>query len=756
MSQFRIDQLGFYVWALSQDWPSMPGGYDSDKLKQMAPDYENCIQANLETIDNLIEDELQLDADHQRNYWLWVDRAIEAIGMLEADGLDLGSRGKIFAKNYYRAHRTASHNNAFISLVQPNLRAYKEQIHDDSIIFDAVPNHPAQDANEIAAFNHYATEILNDNNWPANRDKMIHQFAAYGNCCAQVDYRIDEASADSMFMDERLESGDPIPFEEYMRFRRLIRAHKVEFIDSFEVIAHRNAAGEDSWDIAGSQMHPYVHRVQQKRVAWLKQKYPKVADKIRASTSEIYMNTNPKSFMLQYNDEDQATLKSTWIRFPVNYKVTVPVLLDNGDVVQKIDPRNRSAIGRIDRIEGVGIVDMELDKFAHNMLPIAQAVNYPSMKHSRGIGLCKFGYAPQKVHQIMFNGRLRMFERMTKGGGWYFKDVISKKEIQQQQKEGTWIGIDHKKLPAELAQRPINDLITNNQDMQFPSVYGQLEAVTEQYINTAMNIPPSKKGFRAGQSARQDMALISQSDQISSSGKRNFEAIMMPLGKMIHSNIVQFDGERYNIEFSVPDPNNPNTFRSVILNQVINERIEFDPYAEADGLYSQWKIFPTKIRNNLKTLRFSTQISTRSIIPTNPTERRLFMNDFIQKVFPLTESLRGIDLLEWLVESGFGGMPGFAERIARLRKSIEEDRQYQMQIAQQQQQAENQKTQFEQQARLEELRQNATRLANQNQDNKANQMIDLIEVMLDAMESEQPIDENNLIMQALQAKQLTG
>lgn len=738
-NNIRIDQIQFYVWALSRDWPSMPGGFDAENdhelLKKMAPGHKNVIQADTSTIDNMIEHELTLDARHQQYYWLWIDRAIEAIGMMEADGMDLATRGKLFAQHYYRAHERTTNQNAFISLVKPNIDIYKRQISDSNVVFEAAPNDPRQDAQEVADFNDYSAEVLNQNKFESKKEKHIHDFASYGSGIFLTDYRPDEASPDASFLEERVRDGEVIDFDEYTRFQQLIKAHVIDYIPTFEIIAHRNASGHGSERISSSMKHPYAHWVRQRRVAALKRRYPKHADRINARTSDIYRQTNPRSFVLDYNDEDQATIKTTWIRFPVTYDITIPVRLSNGDVVPKMDVRNRSAVLRVDRIEGVGIVDMHLDRFAHNKLPLCQAVNFPSNKHSRGIGMCKYGYAPQKVHQIMFNGRLRMFERMVKGGGWFFKDVIDKKEILEQQKEGTWIGIDRSQLPQDLRNRPVGDLVSENSPMQFPTIYQELEIATERYINTSMSAPPAQKGFRSGTSGRQDLALINQANEVSSGGVRNYEAVMQPLGELVHSNIVQFDGERLNIEFLTEDRAQPGNFRSVVLNKVINEKVIFNPYG-GDGRFGEWKILPTKIKNNLKSLKYTTKLSTRSMLPTNPTERRLFMSDIIQKFFPLTETKRGIELLKWLVESGLGGLPGFDQRIEAIENSINEDRAFQQQIAQQQQQKEAQQMAFEQMAKKEELAQNLKRLQEISNDNVRDHIVDILELMIDAAEED--------------------
>lgn len=731
----------------------MPKGYDGGNshqmLKQMAPGYKNTVQADLGFIDRKLEQELELDARHQQHFWLWIDRAIEAVGMLEADGLDIGTRGKIFANHYYDAHKKGSQKNAFISLVKPNIQMYKSQIRQSNVIFEAAPNDPKQDAQEIADFNMYKTEILNQNHFSKAKDNQIHDFAAYGSGCLLTDHRMKEASPDDMFFEERVREGEVIDFEDYMQAQRLIKSHVIDYIDTFEVIAHRNAAGRGSWNIAGSTQHPYVHWVRQERVSRLNRKYPHVENRIGENTSDIYRQTNPKSFVTDYNDEDEATVKTTWIRFPVSYDLTVPVRLANGDIVEKVNHKNRSAVCRVDRVEGVGVVDMELDRFSHNMLPIVQAVNVPSTKHSRGIGMCKYGYAPQKVHQIMFNGQLRMFERMVKGGGWFFKGVIDKKEILEQQKEGTWIGIDRDDLPSDLKSAPVDKLVAENQPMQFPTVYDQMQNQTERYVNLAMSAPPPSKGFQSGTSGRQEMALINQSSQITSTGVRAYEAVMMPLGKQVHANIVKFDGKRMNLEFVTEAPDQPGKYRKVVLNQVLNEETKFDPYAPEDSMYSRWTLMPTKIKNNLRTLQYTTQLSTRSLLPSNPTERRLYLKDFVQNIaIPLTESMRGVELLKWMVQSGLGGMPGFDERIKAIEQSIQSDRQHQARLAGKKQQREDKELQLEAMVKQEELAQNLKRLENMESDSKRQAVVDTLDALIDAAESDRPINVDRLLQKS--------
>jgi hypothetical protein len=743
--KFRIDDINFYAWALKQDWPSMPDGYDSENdhemLEKLASDHKKTPQASLETIDGELEDELQLDATHQRKNWLWLDRAIEAVGMLEADGFDLGKRGKLFSSNYYTNHKKYSKKNAFISLVKPNLDTYKDQLSQSNIEFKMVPNDPKQDSGAISAVNDFTTEIKNDNNFEQQKDMVEHDGAAYGSGVWHVSYDEKEANPDDMFLEENLKDGVPIKFDDFMRMKRLTKAHQLERVDTFEIIAHRNASGQGSWDFDDEQ-HPYLHRVRQIRVARAKRDYTDHKNKITSSTSDVYRETNPKSFVLDKNDEDMVTLKETWIKFPVNYDVDVPIEFADGTVEEHTMNKDRQAICYVARLEGVGIVDMSLDYYKHNRIPFVQWVNFPSTKHSRGIGLCKYGYAPQKVHTIMFNGKLRFFDRMVKGGGFFLKGVMTQDEIEKRTREHSWIGIDVNELPPELQDKPINQLVYDNRPQNFPSVYDRLEAQTERYINTSMNIPPSKKGFQQGSSGRQDLALINQSDQSASPGVKAVEAAQLPVGEMLHSNIVQFDGDKENITFYTEDEKNPGDFKTQVLNKVMAEAVEYDLYADENDQWAKWKIYPTLVKNSIKSLRYSTQIASRSIVPSNPTERRFFFQNLLQSIQGLIESKRGITTLKWTNQFGFGGIPGFDQFIGELEQSINEDRQFQQQMAQKQEQREAQQQQFEQSVKTEELRQNLIRLRQNAQNEQEANQIDALSEILSFIEGIHDDEEN--------------
>lgn len=722
--KFRIDEIRFYVWALKEF------GYD---VRDFAEGFQEYPQANLSTIESVLRSEIKEDAQHQLNNWLYVDRAIEAIGMLEADGYTLGDQGRLVKDSYEKIRGKT--NDVFISLLQPNLNVYIGQLRGATSTFEAVPNQAVQDAKLFGAFNAYNREILNQNGFEQQNELVMRDGAAYGSGVWYQHYDPLAADPDDTFFEERARSGDPIDFEDYMRLQKLTKAHQIEYVNTFEVIGCRYMAGPSSWDL---DTHPYTTRCRQVRLAEAMRDFPDYADKMRPAMAQEYRDTNPYSYMYQRDTQDTITRFDVEIRFPLSYSYEVPIRLANGEIVYHNHPHKRDMICHVTMFEGVGIVDMKVDQFAHHAKTLTQWVNYPSSKHSRGIGLCKYGYAPQRVHSIMFNGKLRFFKRMIKGGGFFFKGVIDREDIEAQTAEHAWIGIDPAKLPADLAARPIGELIHSNPPPQFPNAYDQMESNAFNYVNLTMSAPPPSKGFRSGNSGRQELALMSQTEMVMNSGSKAFEAAMLPLGRKQHSNIIQFDGATPNITFFKQNP--LGQWDEIVLNEVV------DTYLIGDGVWKEWQAVPYLIRNNIMTLRYSTQLTTHSLLPNNPTELRLFYSDLLTKITPYIQSGPGLVMLKYLDAYGFGGLPGFQQMIDEMRQELAREQQIMMQQNQAKLQQDAQQQQFDNYAKLNELAQNKYRLDTNRASDTTKQAIQLVEAMIKAQQ--EGVQPDKLLSQA--------
>jgi len=734
MSKFSIDDIKFYVWALSQPWPSMPNGYDGENrhkgLVRLAGDIKDTSQASLATINGEIENELRLDTDHQRQYWLQVDRAAEAIGMLESDGFGIDNEGRIDQKNLIANHGKYSDEQVFISLVKQNLDVYLQQLNQSNIGFEMVPTDPEQDASAVAGVNDYKTNILNYNNFDQQRKMAIYDGAAFGSGVLECKYDAQMTNPDMMLLEENLDNEVPISYEDFKRMSKLTQAHHVEYVDTFDIVTSRHANGQDSWDLSNRQ-HPYIHRFDNMRIADARQQYPEHAHEIQPASSTVYGDVNPRIGSLTHDNKDIITKKITEIKFPVNYDYQVPVTFSNGTTRNMASKNNRYAVCQVTRLEGVGVVDMNLDHYIHNRPSYVQWVNYPSSKHARGIGNCKFGYAPQKIHTIMFNGKLHYFNRMIKGGGFFLQGALDEDDIEERIKDNAYVGIDVNNLPPELQGRPIGDLIYDNRPSGFPSAYGELEQQAERYVNVAMNVAPPRRGFQSGNSGRQEMALINQSKNSMAPTVKSLKAAMLSLGRILHSNIVQFDGKRYNIEFFVNNEIKPKEYRKVVLNKVVNESLNYNLYAGNTSELTNFSLEPTLIKNSIESLRYSTKISGETIIPDDPTERRIFYQNLLQKIQPLIETKRGITTLKWIDRLGFGGIPHFNKYIKELQESIDKDRQFQQELAQKNQQQAAQQQQFENRMELADKQLNQKRLEDKADDDTVENQNDAMKILFD-------------------------
>lgn len=669
-----LDDLRHWVWALSQSWQSNDG--DGYNIGYLAPGHQKVDQAALETIDSELEAEEILNAQHQLWYWMFIDGAADAIGMMEADGYNLSNEGKLSKASFSNADQKRAQE-AYISRVKTRVERVKSQYRNVPLGYDAVANDPEQHAEAVRGLNATNEKILNANNWPMVRDAVIHDAAAYGSGVAYTPYRPAMAVPDDTWFEEKIRQGAPLEWEEYKQFHHLVKQIGIEHIDTFELIRDRRARGEASRDI-NNPVHRITTWPQQKSVSWLRQKYPKYAERIHPAVADVYRDTNPAA--LEMGDDHQtATLKKTWIRFPVSYDLEVPVHVGGGQIAFRKKRRERWCIVEIDRIEGVGIVDMCIDKYAHNQVPLDQFVPVVSKKHSCGIGLAKYGRDADRIWNIMLNGQLRFFSRMVKGGGFYIKGAIDADAINARTQENTWIGIDLKKVPKQLHGFPFKDLVVDNRPSTMPAVYDQLMARAEEAGNRAMSVPDATLGIKQGNSGRQEMILREQAEQVMSTGIAAFEAMHHPLGIKMHSNIVQFLGDE-EIMFTIKDEHGQDTV--VELNKVMSM------YPVTDPITQEEKLMPGLVRNELKGLLYTTQISTRSVMPLNPTERQLFFQDFTnQVVIPLMErGSKGLVALKYLNKHGYGNIPGTESMIEEL-QAIEAAQSEAMASQQQQAQA---------------------------------------------------------------------
>lgn len=657
-----LDDLNQYAHAFHQF------GID---VTHMTPRMMDVDQLDLSTIDQMLQDELQKDAYHQQQFWLWIDGAAEAIGMLEADGYRLDVNGRVSRTSYFNSYKKRDRD-AFVSKVRPNVERVKNHIRSAPLDFEAVPNNPDQ-AGTVAALNQYVDEIKNRNQFESQLDDFIDDGVKYGSGILFNARVSDQKMSNLQRYHEKVQQGMPLSYQEFVQYDEHLHQHKLEHIDTFEMIRCRYVKGKDSTHLKN---HPWIHHVKQRRVADLRIEYPHVADRIQCSTDPVWQTTSPYSMLYEQSD-DTATWYRHYVRFPVKYVQEVPVVVA-GEVIFQKRMVYRDAIAQIDRIKDVGIVDMQIDMYHHGEFPLDYWVHSTSSKHACGIGLVKHGRDAQRIYTIMLNGKLRYFKRMVKGGGFFMGDVLDQKTINARTREHEWIKIDINKLPGELKNRPLNELIQDNRPGSFPQVYDNLLLNAERAIDEGMSVPNASKGVQQGSSGRQEAILANQAQMVMNSGLGALEKALLPMGRKLHQNILQFDAGTY---FTIKRQDEVNGDTQIIeFNKQLDDYVVYDQFGEP-------QLKPLAILNNLGDLEISTQISTRSIIPSNPAEKRQFFQDILVQFFPyLQGGEKELVFLKHINKLGFGGIPHFDRMISELLAAEQKRQQQQIMAMQQEQQ----------------------------------------------------------------------
>lgn len=730
---FIFDRLAHYVWALSQPWPSNPSGYD---VQWMVPNYEEFEQANINTIESLLLSEIMADARHQQQYWLQVDGALDAIGMLESDGYNLSSSNAGISAGAYKKQEESRKKDPYTSFVKANVERVKNHYRNVPIMYEAHAEDSDMFGEAVRGLNEYNAKILEINHWNQIRDAYIHDGVAFGSGVLDVRHKKDMMVPEDTWFEEYARSGQPLEIDDLMRFDRLANTHRIEYVPTFELVRHRYARGETSRDL-NSSCHSIITRVQQRAISQVAIEYPHLDTELSPSRHQVYIDTNPFARLIDI-DKRTITQFNVQIKMPLVYDLPLQIHLGGGQVETHIKRRKRYAVVEVVILDGYGIADMTIDAYAHNGPTYVQWMHTPSSKHGCGIGLPKYGRDMERVRNIMMNGQLRFFGTMVKGGGFYLKGVLDPKVIEQRSRENTWVGIDPKSLPQEYRNRPIGDLIQDSRPTSMPAVYDQLMMRAEDAANRAMMVPDASRGIKQGNSGRQELILTDQAEQVMASGTSGYENSFLPLGKKVHSNIIQYDGARW-IEVETKEPSG----ESIIIN--LNEPSEVEE--RYDEHTDQYYIVPTLIRNNLMTMRYTTRLATRSLIPTNPAQRLFFYQDLIQRIYEILQSgPQGLVILRFMNKHAFASVPGLENLIDQMQDIYTAQIEQQSEMALAQKQLEQERQDKEDAVAAAELTQNKQRLDQNNVAQVMDGISKLLKASKDNPESQQLVNRfvNNL------------
>lgn len=570
-------------------------------------------QVPVETLDSYVEEQLGADALHQLHWWIIKDRAFEAFGIIESDGHSFALDGKLMG--YSKKYNTArNRRGAFINLVKGNRDRVVAQLDGANFEISITANFE-KDIDTVEDLNEYKNNVLDDNNFEAIHGSFVRDGVTYGSGFLSIEYGRWKDNPELNQYLKRINNGETFDLNEFYRFKRAVKGHQIKYVNTFEMVRCRHARGEQSVDL-GDKSHRWLHRIEQISVAEAMLAYPQYADMIGSRVNQHYADTNPYGY---FDDQrGSVTLKHTWIKFGViqvkEIRVQAP---DGGEDLMFPIPIERYAIGKITRLEGVGVVDMKLDHYDHNCFPFAMWVNSPSHAHSCGIGLVKYGRDPQVLYNQLHNGMLEYFGRMAKGGGFFDSRLgITEEDMSSMSKPGTWKKI---KMNAELGEKPIRDYFIENRPPTFPSVYNDLMSIERTAVDESMNVPNVSKGIRTADSGKQELILQQQADMTTSATTALLGMCYHRFAKILYSNIIQFDTDPF--EFVTTDPIT-NVRKTTRMNS------PEDYYMKWDNEAGQLVAIPYNEVNNIRNIMYDVKINRNSVVPSKPSEKAQFYTNF--------------------------------------------------------------------------------------------------------------------------------
>lgn len=697
LQKFTYNDLKFWVYAYDQ--------FIGD-VRDLLPESDHgAEQFDLDVLDKMCQQEFDKDLEHQIYWWMYYDRAAEALPLLESDGPESSDRplnGRI-TREGYDGIREQGHEEAYINLVASNVDRKIGSISGvkPSFFAEAVN---ADDSKRIRALNYYIDDIKDN----VNMDMLYNQFkydgVALGSGVMRFGHGVDMNNPDFALFRNLVKNKQFLTPEELEKYERAFQYHQVEYIPTFNCVRYRGAGGPKSMSFTDS-VHRQCSYIENISVAEARMKYPDFAEDITSGISEDALRLSPSLSLIEDELEDMVTVYHHRIRFPVTETLDIPVGYSEEDkqIIQK--SKQRYAVGYITRIHNTGIVDMDLDAFNHNQLDLVQWVSYPSTKHSCGIGMVKFGRDPQIVHNKLHNGMLRYFGKQIKGGGFYIDGVMADDDLKNLSKGNRWVKVDKSQLPFNMKNAKISDLIVDNSPPAFPSSYAALMGLEEQAVDRSMRATDAWKGQQSGYSGLQQQLASEDSAMMHTTTTDVLHFNAKEIGVIILNNVVQFDGKR---EVSFSRKNEFGDKEDFKLNEADFHHQEWDPEspdANSDG----YRFVANEILNDIGSLQFAVKVHPRNIVPDKPVEKTNFFMQMLQFMDQYLQTPHGRILLRSFHNEGMS-IPGLDTALDQMDTLDQEQRNVQSELAQRAEEYERLKDQREFAKDKAEIDQNLLRL----------------------------------------------
>jgi len=669
---FSLNDLRFYIWAFDQFIGDvrdlLPEGQGKDLPQQM----------NLDQLDHFFANEMEKDMRHQQYWWMYYDRAAEALPLLESDGPEdyehpLDGR---LTRESYDSIRDQAEQEAYINLVSANVDRKMGSISGVKPSFYAEAMNP-DDTQAIRSMNYWAQDIKDNTNMDLAYNQYKYDMIALGRGVLRFGHGIDMSNPDFAIFRNMIQKRNFITPEELEKYERVFNYHQIEYIPTFNVINYRGAAGPKSRSF-DDPIHRQVHWMENISVAEARMRYPDSAGQIFSGLSEPAQEMSPYLQLLEDDLNDTVTVTHHRVKFPVVETLDINVGYpgqQKRETIRKDKPRY--AIGYVTRVQGAGIVDMDMDTYNHNQFDLVQCVHYPSSKHSCGIGMVKFGRDPALVHNKLHNGMLRYFGRQIKGGGFYLDGLISDDDLKDLSKGNRWVSIDPKKLGFGYRNAKLSDVVMDNRPPAFPSSYAALMQLEEQATDRSMKATASWKGEQAGYSGLQQQLASQDSQMMHTNTTDILHFNAKEMGNRLYNNIVQFDGQR-RIEFSRKNSNGDK--EQFVLNMPDFHYQQWDPV-------NGYRIVANQILNDIGGLMFNIRVNARNIVPDKPVEKTNFYLRMLQFLEPYIQTQSGRILLRNFHNEGMR-IPGLDKSMDQIDKLSAEQRKLQAKLQDQAQQYE--------------------------------------------------------------------
>lgn len=667
--KFTFNDLRFWAWAFDQfigDVRDLIPNYDDD---QGLPE-----QYDLDQLDIILQQEFEKDLEHQQYWWMYYDRAAEAIPLLESDGpenYEYPLNGQL-TREGYDTIREQNTEEAYINLVASNVDRKMGSLSGVKPSFFAEAIN-AKDEQAIRALNYWAEDIKDNVNMDLIYNRYKYDGVAFGSGVMRFGHGIDMSNPDFALFRNLVQNRTFLTPEELEKYQRAFDYHQVEYIPTFHCIRYRGAGGAKSLSFT-EPIHRQAAYIENISVAEARMRWPEHASEIHAGIAESAYRISPYLALVEDDLDDMVTVYHHRIKFPVVESLEIPVGYpgqQSFDTITKEKPRY--AIGYITRVHNTGIVDMDLDPYNHNQMDLVQWVSYPSAKHGCGIGMVKFGRDPQIVHNKLHNGMLRYFGRQIKGGGFYIDGVVSDDDLKDLSKGNRWVKVDRSQLPWNMRNANLSDLIMDNRPPAFPASYASLMQLEETAVDRSMRSTDAWKGMQTGYSGVQQQLASQDSGMMHTNTTDILSFNAKEMGVILFNNIVQFDGDR-TIEFTRENENGDQ--EQFKLNEADFYYQEWDPQAP-DG----YRFVANNILNNIASLQFAIKVHARNIVPDKPVEKTNFFIQMLQFIDQYIQTPHGRILLRSFHNEGMR-IPGLDRSLDQMDKLEAEQRKVQGELAQ--------------------------------------------------------------------------